>query len=575
MKITGKPELLAPAGSESALVSAVKNGADAVYFGGTLFNARMNAANFDRDGIRRAVYFCREKGVKTYVTLNTEIFDRELRSALDYAFFLYESGVDALITADLGLSALIKKHLPEMRIHASTQAGVHNAAGADEMAKLGFERVVLARELTKENILSVTERCVPETEIFIHGAICVSCSGQCLMSAMLGGRSGNRGECAQPCRMQYNGGYPLSLRDMSLSDHVPEILGLGVASLKIEGRMKSDVYVGGVTGIYRRLIDEERAASPRENERLAELFSRGGFTDGYFTGKIGVAMLGTRSEADKKMSRGAGAAGGNLPDIPSENLKALRPSPPAVVLQRPERMKFSAPFFTARFEKPSQIPEKHFFRHIFLPPDAFSGKADGIVIPPVIHESETEAVFEAILRAVRCGAEHALVGNVSHFSVAEKFGLVPHADFRMNVFNSETARLMSERGAGSVICSAELSLPQIRDLNCGNSHKGAVVYGRLPLMLLEKRVQTAGKGGARSLRDTRGAVFPVTESGKRDVLLNSVPVYMADQLDRTDSAGVSDRHMIFSTETPGEVMRVIYAYEHGTIPKEPIRRIKS
>ncbi|MBR5767185.1 MAG: U32 family peptidase [Clostridia bacterium] len=574
MKKSGKPELLAPAGSESALVAAVKSGADAVYFGGTMFNARMNAVNFDRDGISRAVYFCREHGVKTYVTLNTGIYDRELQSALDYVFFLYESGVDALITADLGLSSLIKKYLPDFRLHASTQAGVHNAAGADEMSRLGFERVVLARELTKENIARVTEKCLPETEIFIHGAICVSYSGQCLMSAMLGGRSGNRGECAQPCRMQYSGSYPLSLKDMSLADHMPEILGLGVASLKIEGRMKSDVYVGGVTGIYRRLIDEERAASAKENERLAELFSRGGFTDGYFTGKIGRDMLGTRSEADKKMSREAGKSGGALPPAANADVY-LRKAPPAVKLPRPGRMEKTEPYFTARFEKPSQIPEKHPFRHVFLPPDVYSPKADGVVFPPVIHESEREAVREAISRAVKNGAKHALVGNVSQFRTAEEFGLIPHADFRLNVFNSETALLLSGYGAESVICSAELTLPQIRDLDCGGSHKGAVIYGRLPLMLLEKRVNAPGKGGARALRDTRGAVFPIIESGKRDVLLNSVPLYMADQLDRADASGITDRHMIFSTETPGEVLRVIYAYEHGTIPKEPIRRIKS
>ncbi len=575
MKIKAKPELLCPAGSEKALISAVKNGADAVYFGGTLFNARMKAANFDRDGVLRAVSFCRENGVKAYVTLNTSIYDRELQKALDYAFFLYEAGADALITADLGLSLLIKKYLPDFRLHASTQAGVHNVEGADYMSRLGFERVVLARELTKENIAAVTENCVPETEIFVHGAICVSCSGQCLMSAMLGGRSGNRGECAQPCRMQYGGGYPLSLKDMSLAAHIPEILSLGVASLKIEGRMKSDVYVGGVTAIYRRLIDEERPATDRDTAKLAELFSRGGFTDGYFTGKTGPEMLGTRSESDKSKSRAAGQE--SQTEIKTAPVP-LRHSPPAVILPRPERTATGKerPYYTARFEKPSQIPEKHGLRHVFLPPERFSPAADGITIPPVIHESEKEKVLDLISLAVRNGARHALAGNVSHIEFIKRAGLIPHIDFRMNVFNSETAKLLSEECSdGSIVCSAELTLPQIRDLNCGIAHKGAVIYGRIPLMLLEKKVQAVGRGGAVALRDTRGAVFPVLPLGKRDVILNSVPFYMADQLDRADAAGITDRHMIFTTETAGEVMRVFYAYEHGTIPKEPIRRIKS
>ena len=274
------PELLSPCGSYDALLAAIEGGADAVYFGGTAFNARMNAKNFDRGEIISAVSACREKGVKAYVTLNTQIFDRELKSALDHAAFLYESGVDALILADFGLSSLIKRYIPDFELHASTQMTAHSFDGAEKLYDFGFKRVVGARELSRENIASLCKSRA-EIELFIHGAICVSVSGQCLMSAMLGGRSGNRGQCAQPCRMCYNGEYPLSLKDMCLSDHIPELIDMGVSSLKIEGRMKSPSYVYGVTKIYRTLLDERRKATAEENNELKRLFSRSGFTDGY------------------------------------------------------------------------------------------------------------------------------------------------------------------------------------------------------------------------------------------------------------------------------------------------------
>ncbi|MBO7273710.1 MAG: U32 family peptidase, partial [Clostridia bacterium] len=224
---------------------------------------------------------------------------------LSYARELYAAGVDALIIADLGAIKVIREHLPDFELHASTQMSVHNSLGADLAYELGCTRVVLARELTGENIKKVTERCKPEVEVFLHGALCVCHSGQCLFSSMVGGRSGNRGECAQPCRLPYNGehSYPLSLTDLSLANHIKELCDSGVASLKIEGRMKSPEYVYTVTSIYRRLLDEYREANEEENRALRAAFSRGGFTDGYFTGRISEKMTGTRGEEDKEISR--------------------------------------------------------------------------------------------------------------------------------------------------------------------------------------------------------------------------------------------------------------------------------
>ena len=274
------PELLAPAGSFEALRAAVSAGADAVYIGGKSFGARAFAKNFDIDEIKRATELCHLHGVKIYVTVNTLVFDRELSELSDFAEELYRIGVDAIISADLGAIAEIRRRVPNMEIHASTQMSLHNAEGADAAAALGCERVVLARELSEKDIREVTEKCKTETEVFLHGALCVCHSGQCLFSSLVGGRSGNRGECAQPCRLPFGKGYPLSLKDLSLSAHIKSLIDSGVASLKIEGRMKSPDYVYKVTSIYRRLLDENRNASKTEETELKRIFSRGGFTDG-------------------------------------------------------------------------------------------------------------------------------------------------------------------------------------------------------------------------------------------------------------------------------------------------------
>lgn len=302
-RATALPELLAPAGDMSCLHAAVAAGADAVYLGGIRFGARAYAKNFGEEELREAIVYAHSFGVRVYVTLNTLIYDKEIEEAVSYAETLHGMGVDALIVADVGICAQIRKRIPSLSLHASTQMGVHNTKGVDFAAALGCERVVLARECSLENIRAITERSSAEIEVFLHGALCVCHSGQCLFSSLVGGRSGNRGECAQPCRLPYGKGYPLSLKDLSLANHVRELVESGVASLKIEGRMKSPDYVYQVTSIYRRLLDESRNANESENRRLADVFSRGGFTDGYFVGKLGTGMTGIRSQADKDSSR--------------------------------------------------------------------------------------------------------------------------------------------------------------------------------------------------------------------------------------------------------------------------------
>ena len=300
----GLPELLAPAGNFECLIAAVDAGADAVYIGGKRFGARAYAKNFDADELSRAVSYCHLHGVKLYVTLNTLVEDSEMADAVEYAAELYNMGVDALIIADVGAISEIRRKIPNLELHASTQMSVHSTSGAEAAYELGCTRVVLARELSLSDIKSVTEKCRAEIEVFVHGALCVCHSGQCLFSSLVGGRSGNRGECAQPCRLPYNNGkYPLSLKDMSLAAHIEELIDSGVASLKIEGRMKSPSYVYTVVSIYRRLLDEHRSANSVEAEKLRRAFSRGGFTDSYFVGKSLENMTGVRSESDKSDSK--------------------------------------------------------------------------------------------------------------------------------------------------------------------------------------------------------------------------------------------------------------------------------
>lgn len=282
-----KTELLAPAGNMETLKAAVQNGADAVYIGGKMYGARAFANNFTLDEIKTALKYCHLYSVKLYVTANTVIFENEIEDFLDYMKFLYESGVDAVIMQDLGMIGLVRKLIPDLEIHASTQINVHNDESLFFLKNMGVKRAVLAREMSIDEIKNL--KCDIEKEIFIHGALCVSYSGQCLFSSLNGGRSGNRGECTQSCRLPYENNktqnYYLSTKELCSVNHIKEILDLKINSLKIEGRMKSPTYVGYVTRIYRRLIDDyykglNPKITPMELYNLTTLFNRK-FTDGY------------------------------------------------------------------------------------------------------------------------------------------------------------------------------------------------------------------------------------------------------------------------------------------------------
>ena len=297
-----RPELLAPAGSPEALRAAVQSGADAVYLGWGAFNARRGAKNFSDEEFADALAYCHERGVRVFLTLNTLVTDRELPAALETARAAARLGVDAVLVQDWGLFDLLRRSLPDLPLHASTQMSLFTSGGAREIAADGCERVVIARECSAEDTRAICENCPAEVEVFAHGALCMCYSGQCEMSALIGGRSGNRGRCAQPCRLPYgvNGPakstYPLSLKDSCLADRLGEMADMGVACVKLEGRMKRPEYVAVVTGIYARLLEEGRGPTAAEEAELERAFSRSGFTDGYWRGRHGAAMFGTRPE---------------------------------------------------------------------------------------------------------------------------------------------------------------------------------------------------------------------------------------------------------------------------------------
>ena len=722
------PELLAPAGSPEALEAALTAGADAVYLGGAHFNARMNARNFDAGELREAVAAAHRLGGRVYLTLNTLLWDRELPASVTAAYEAASAGVDALIIADMGASALIRRALPELPLHASTQMSGHNAHVGEVLAPFGFSRFVIARETALPDLAAAVRSSPLEVEVFVHGALCVSHSGQCLFSSVVGGRSGNRGECAQPCRLPYacgaggsREGYPLSLKDLTLASHVPALIDAGVASLKIEGRMKSAGYVSGVVAIWRRLLDERRAATREEIDRLSALFSRNGFTDGYQTGRVDHGMMGVRSDADKEKTAAAerdalavrhaphlplsatlsvhadkpvrltGTAPlyrqggesdapvtvtvegeppltadgqalthetaerqlcrtGGTPyrlttldvesdgglSVPASRLNALRrdlvaaldakrlaamPRPDAgyTPLDETDVRRFldealalaplgdSGARRTARFRSSTQITPCAIdcFDILFLPlgadfPPSVPAEKRGYILPPVIFDRDADAAREALSAAVESGIRHVMPGNLGHLplvrEVCDGSDVSLHGDLRLGVTNAPAlARVLAE-GLTDVILSPELTLPRMRDTvrTLGRPWAASVVvYGRLPLMLLEKcaiREIYSDRDPAAvcreichtdraALTDRMGKRFPVLREdfpggqGHRNVVYNSLPLCMSDRRHELEQPGEVAWHFIFSTESATEVDAVLAAYRDGRPLGTEVRRM--
>ena len=665
------PELLAPAGSYEALTAALEGGADAIYIGGVAFNARINAKNFTYEEMKKGISLAHSYGAKVYIAANTLVYDRELDEFLRAAEDAYRGGADALIIADVGAASEVAKRIP-IELHASTQMSGHGVESARVLFDAGFSRMVCAREMSKEDINTFIQHSPIEAEVFVHGALCVCHSGQCLFSSLVGGRSGNRGECAQPCRLPYGKSgksYPLSLKDLCLAEHIPELCDMGVASLKIEGRMKSPEYVRDVVSAWRRLLDLRRSASKEDMRQLAEVFSRDGFTDGYFNKKISNAMLGVRTDEQKSRTRElepfrgltrkigldmsvsiranepsmltvtrtdngkSMTAMGAVPEVaktapidegtvrksfsklgdtpytladmrldlgaglmlPVSALNALRRNALLALDEENEREGIveaskshpnerRAHMRTAVFYEPNEIPRSayEYFDVIYTPLEKYSGNTNGVLLPEVIFDGEKDKIRELLANAKKRGAEHALVGNIGHIALVKEADLKLHGDFRLNATNDSTVAFYEKLGFVDVILSPELTLPQLRDIG-GKSF--ATVYGRMPLMVTEKCVNSAlgdcktckEKEGRTWLVDRKGIRFPVFKTfGHRSIIFNSAPYYMADKQSELDRSKITMQHFIFTVENKAEIESVISSYKKHQKPNDnlKIKRIK-
>ena len=679
-------ELLSPAGGWEAMVAAVQNGADAVYMGFGGLNARRSARNFTDEEFREAVAYCHLRGVKVYLTLNTLVTDRELPAAAEALKKASDMGVDAILIQDWGIWRLAREIAPEVPLHASTQMSLHTLGGACRAAELGLERVVLARELSRRDIHTITRGCPAEIEVFGHGALCMCYSGQCEMSAVIGGRSGNRGACAQPCRLPYGvnekaaGGHPLSLKDANLADYVQELEQMGVACLKLEGRMKRPEYVAVITGIYRRLLDEKRGPSREESRQLEAAFSRSGFTDGYYKGRTGPEMFGTRPEnapepkelfarakagysredsrrvpvdmvctlrAGEPVSLTASAGGhvvraeGPTPEearnraltaaelqarlektggtvfrpqetrveleeglmLPASAVNALRRQAleglEAALAQPPVRRTGTpsplpqaqpgpdAPVLTCSIMRPEQLTEPLAqCETVYVPAellekldlDRWAEMTHICAVLPRIFRTEDQAALRALLQQHREHLSAVAIGNLGHLPIAESLGLPLWGDLGLNLFNSESLLFWKELGLEAAAVSMELRWQQLRDLRKVLPCE-AVVYGRLPLMIMENCVirnelgcRDAGRdyadrsaacrcGQDNDLIDRTGARFPlVGQWGHRCEIENSRVLFLADKPEWRQ-LGLTRARLRFTTESPEECARVLRAYQ--------------
>lgn len=651
-----KFEILAPAGSMESLIAGVRSGANAVYLGGKLFNARRNAGNFDNEELKEAVLYCHNRNVKVYLAINILISDAEMEEAYHAVKQALQAGVDAFIIQDTGLAKMIREHFPDARLHASTQMSILSPAGVKFAKSLGFDRIVLPREMNLNEISEIRKSTDLELELFVHGALCMSVSGQCYLSSMLGSRSGNRGLCAQPCRLPFTSKsdpkeYALSLKDLSIIEHLDKLD--GITSLKIEGRMKRPEYVSAAVTAVKKAVEGIYTATDSHN--LRSVFSRSGFTDGYLTGHTGRDMFGTRQKEDvvsanevlktieknyarenplvkmdmrfvckkgEPCSLTAAALGkavtvkGEIPEaalnkpmteeslvnrlsklggtpfyadkmeidldgeliLPVSKINELRrraveeiEKPPKITVRakpfekKNSIEKNSIPYFTASFKHAGQIPDRHPFRHVFIPLDSsledFTDNCAGVVLPRGLFGIENEMI-ERLNTLKKAGVTKALCGNYGSYQLARELGFEVFGDFGLNIYNSESANQIN-----NPILSFELTLKQANRIAAQNT--GVIVYGRIPLMLTRNCPVQSGAGhcankGDCRLTDRKGYEFPVICSDYPCVeLLNSVPVCLSDVMDevKTDFA-----HFYFSTESKKEVKKIIRMYENGEKP---------
>ena len=673
-------ELLSPAGHWEAMVAAVQNGANAVYMGLGEFNARRGARNFSEEEYPAAVSYCHLRGVKVYLTLNTLLTDRELAGAADLLRKASRWGVDGVIVQDWGVAALARTIVPDLPIHGSTQMSIHDLDGVKAAADLGMRCVVLSRELSEKDIRYICERSPIAIEVFAHGALCMCYSGQCAMSALIGGRSGNRGTCAQPCRLPYRmdsgkNSYPLSLKDSNLASQLGKLQDMGVSILKLEGRMKRPEYVAVITRIYAALLRENRLPTKAELEELERSFSRSGFTEGYWKDEKGKSMFGIRAEntpeptelfraakaaydkedlrtvgismfahlgAGKPMTltvtdedhncvtvegavpeaaRNRAVTSGELRDrlaktggtvysptdihadaeeglsvsagavnaLRRDALTALDELRTALPHRREEKDEFKAvnscaaaePSFTVSLSRGDQLTKELLALSpaiVYLPAERigeFTIPADGntefcVTFPRICKDREKESLRDLLLTARDKGCTHAAVQTLGQLLLARELGFKARGDYGLNVFNSRSVDELRRWGLESATLSFELRHEQLRDIKKSIPCE-AIVYGRLPLMVMENCIIANEYGcktrdlcgtcrAAHALTDRKGERFPVVSVfGCRNEILNGKTLYLADK-NEPRRCGLTYARLRFTTESPAECVAVTEQY---------------
>lgn len=488
-----KIELLAPAGSMIKLKAAIASGADAVYLGLDRFNAREFAPNFTKEDFEEAVKLCKSNNVKMYLTSNTLIKNNELEAFFDQLKFAYESGIDAVIIQDPSFIPIIKKSFPSLHIHISTQAGIMNSEHANLFK--GIDRINLARELNKANIESIRKNFKEELEIFIHGALCASISGSCLFSSLLGGRSGNRGMCAQPCRKLYNDSFIFSTKELLLMDKIPELIKMNINSLKIEGRMRTPYYVGVVTSNYRKAIDSyykgEFKVTPAMRAELATAFSRD-FTEGNFSGDEVFNTLkasGTSSPKPKLFDV-------RIKDIKIEKRKANK-----VNLEIEEKNSKEKQMIVRVYNEKDALLADNYADIICL--DLFNPKFEEIkskikkplyaVTQRIMFDSDLVKIEERIKKVSPAGI---FAGNVGILNM--NLGLPVILDYNCNCFNDSQVGYYEKLG-GKPILSPELSISEIEQFK--NKNFILFVHGKMRLMTLAHQIKED------DVRDEKGFYF--------------------------------------------------------------------
>lgn len=480
-----KVELLAPAGSLATLKAAVASGANAVYLGLSKFNARTFAKNFDREDFKEAIKICKSNDVKLYLTANTLVKNSEIKEFLEQVKYAYEQGADGVIIQDPSFIPIIKKGFPELKIHISTQAGVMNSSHANIFS--GIERINIARELTKENILRLRKNFDKQIEMFIHGALCACISGSCIFSSFLGGRSGNRGKCAQPCRKLYNGVYLLSTKELSLIEKIPEIMKLGINSLKIEGRMRTPYYVSTVVSNYRKAIDSYYRGKFRVTDQMKEEL-KGAFSREFTEGKFSNKFIFNLKQASGTFNNKRQVYDVNIKSLITNKRKA------GDISISTDKIESSGKKLVVRVysKEQAQIAENYadilcldMFHRDFKEIKNGLKKPVYAYTPRVMFDSDLVLIKKRITELSPGGI---IAGNLGILNM--KLGLPIILDYNSNCFNDLQIKYYRKKNAKPIL-SPELSLEEIENFN--DKDFLIFVHGKIRLMTLAHNVQNIVK----------------------------------------------------------------------------------